>query len=201
MCMVAAALKPSTWLCNGLNPTTPVCSWSGVTCGTANQVITITVSNQGLSGTIPSALGLVSSLQSLDLSNNAILGSIPSTLGNLNGLTNLNLGDNSLLTGTVPSALCKVPVLNIGSLPGCSTSNDNGSDANLIWVLIHRTITSVDIYLDKKSKESGKGGKGTAGFTKRPSNAKSDEGKKSKKQGKDTGGKVTKEKAKGKKGK
>ena len=147
MCMVAAALKPSTWLCNGLNPSTPVCSWSGVTCGAANQVIKIAVSNQGLSGTIPAALGLVSSLQRLDLSNNAILGSVPSTLANLNGLSSINLGGNSLLTGTVPSALCSATVLSLGSLSGCSTSNgkDLSNDNNLNLIACHHIHISVII--------------------------------------------------------
>ena len=132
MCMVAAALKASMWLCNGVNPSSTVCSWPGVTCGTAHQVIAIALSNQGLSGTIPSALGFVSSLQTLDLSNNAILGTLPSTLGNLNGLSSINLGGNALLTSTVPSALCSISVLSIGSLSGCSNSNINGI-LNLIF--------------------------------------------------------------------
>ena len=129
--MVAAALKPSTWLCNGLSPSTPVCSWTGVVCGAAHQVIAIGVSGQKLSGTIPSALGLVSSLQSLDLSNNAILGAVPSTLGNLKDLTNINFSGNTLLTSTVPSALCSLSVLSLGSLTGCSTTTDGESDSSL----------------------------------------------------------------------
>ena len=140
MCMVAAALKPSTWLCNGLNPSTPVCSWVGVTCGAANQVIAIGVSGQSLSGTIPSALGLVSSLQNLDLSNNGILGAVPSSLSNLNGLTSINLGGNAQLTGTVPSSICAVSVLNVGTLSGCTTSNNNGKLLNLNFNIIETTF-------------------------------------------------------------
>ena len=117
---------PSKRLCDGSNnPTTPVCHWPGVHCGLANQVLAIILSSQGLSGTIPTALGLVSSLVSLDLSNNAILGTVPSTLSNLNGLSNINLSGNVMLTGTVPSALCGVSMISVGSLSGCSTSNND----------------------------------------------------------------------------
>ena len=57
-----------------------------------------------LTGTIPSALGNLSSVERLVLGNNSLTGTIPSELGGLSNLEWLNLSNNSL-TGTIPSEL------------------------------------------------------------------------------------------------
>ena len=65
---------------------------------------------------------------------------------------------------------------------------------------MHVTIfIFLSLYADKKSKESGKGGKGAAGLTKGPTTAKGDGGRKSKNVEKDIGGKVGRTKRKEKK--
>ena len=58
----------------------------------------------GLTGSIPSELGNLSSLDLLDLRNNQLTGPIPPELGNLSNLALLFLGGNQL-AGTVPPVL------------------------------------------------------------------------------------------------
>ena len=88
--------------------------------------------SSGLSGTLPSELGVLSDLQHLWLSWNALTGEIPSQLGALHNLWSLVLNGNRLvgpipvqlgnlanlrslwlnfndLTGLVPSEVCSLP--------------------------------------------------------------------------------------------
>lgn len=56
-------------------------------------------------GSIPYNIGILDSIQILvDLSNNSLSGEIPSSLGNLKALENLNLSHNNL-SGSVPNSL------------------------------------------------------------------------------------------------
>ena len=71
----------------------------------------LNLSDNQLTGTIPSALGSLSNLTHLDLrsaaelgSDNALTGTIPAILGNLSNLEYLDLSDNAL-TGTIPTTL------------------------------------------------------------------------------------------------
>lgn len=59
-----------------------------------------------LDGTIPSTLGLLTSLVSLDLSNNALTGSIPEEIGSLPHLTSFNVEDNEGLEASLPAGFC-----------------------------------------------------------------------------------------------
>eukprot|EP00526_Cylindrotheca_closterium_P027771 CAMPEP_0113653786 /NCGR_PEP_ID=MMETSP0017_2-20120614/28781_1 /TAXON_ID=2856 /ORGANISM="Cylindrotheca closterium" /LENGTH=89 /DNA_ID=CAMNT_0000566835 /DNA_START=27 /DNA_END=299 /DNA_ORIENTATION=- /assembly_acc=CAM_ASM_000147 len=65
-----------------------------------------------LSGTIPSEIGNLWSLQALHLSNNRLSGPIPSEMGNLRQLQRLYL-DGNRLTSTIPEQVCyrKNPLL------------------------------------------------------------------------------------------
>ena len=62
------------------------------------------LSDNSLTGRIPSELGNLTNLIRLYLDNNSLSGSIPPELGSLINLTNLYLNDNSL-TGRIPSEL------------------------------------------------------------------------------------------------
>jgi len=93
------------------NSDIPICEWEGVTCrdashvvdgGASSAVITgINVTQQGLSGTIPTELGLLTDLEHLSLNNNILRGSIPQEIANLAKLKTLDL-TNCYLTGTLP---------------------------------------------------------------------------------------------------
>ena len=80
-----------------------VCTWHGVECENG-AVIDLDLSDNNLSGTIPSSLGGLSSLVTLDLSRNQLMGAIPPELANLSSLVSLALFRNQL-TGEIPSEL------------------------------------------------------------------------------------------------
>ena len=67
-------------------------------------------SNLFLSGTIPSTLGDIPTLQSIYLGSNLLAGTIPSELAQLGNLTSLEL-QNNFLTGTIPPELGSLPTL------------------------------------------------------------------------------------------
>jgi hypothetical protein len=80
------------------------CCMYGVTCE-GDSVVAIDLPNNGVSGSIPSVIGLLTALTMLDLSRNPHLtGSIPTELGLLTDLLVLSIGFNSL-KGPIPSHL------------------------------------------------------------------------------------------------
>ena len=110
------------------NTTVPVSDWHGVTTGDEGSVVGLSLFRNGLSGTLPAALGDLTSLETLTLSRNSfsggippelgslanlellqisrggLSGGIPPELGNLASLTNLSLSSNGL-SGSIPAAL------------------------------------------------------------------------------------------------
>ncbi|XP_071930608.1 probable LRR receptor-like serine/threonine-protein kinase At1g53440 isoform X2 [Coffea arabica] len=76
------------------------CTLEDKTC----RVVTIYLSGQDLTGSIPPEIGNLSHLESLDLSSNSLNGSIPNTLVKLSQLSVLNLCDNKL-GGALPKFL------------------------------------------------------------------------------------------------
>ena len=78
-------------------------TWHGVTVSDG-RVTQLEFYRNNLSGTIPAALGGLSSLQKLKLGGNELSGSIPAALGNLPNLEILWLGGNAL-SGSIPSEL------------------------------------------------------------------------------------------------
>ena len=83
--------------------TEPLDEWFGVEADSNGNVTELELSGNNLSGTLPAALGSLTSLTTLDLSDNRLSGTIPD-LGALSSLTTLNLGDNQL-SGTIPDWL------------------------------------------------------------------------------------------------
>ena len=79
------------------------CSWHGVTCADGH-VIQLNLYGNQLNGSIPPALGNLTSLKYLYLYDNQLSGSIPPALGNLANLEQLNLYGNQL-NGSIPPEL------------------------------------------------------------------------------------------------
>jgi hypothetical protein len=74
--------------------------------GLLTSLTHLNLSNNGLTGSIPFQIGKLTSLTYLGLSHNALLGSIPSQIGQLTSLTTLYLHNNALTAGTIPSFVC-----------------------------------------------------------------------------------------------
>ena len=89
---------------NWLMSDRPLEQWYGVTTDSAGRVTRLDLSFNGLSGSIPSALGNLTNLTYLRLNGNGLSGSIPTQLGNLTNLIHLYLGNNQL-SGEIPSSL------------------------------------------------------------------------------------------------
>ena len=108
--MNAAENGLSGWNCSGGHPNISVCTpWYGLECR-QGKVVSISLSGKSLSGTIPSAIGLLRTVSYLDLSSNSIRGSIPSTVGLLSQLNYLNVQQNEL-TGSLPATLGMLSLL------------------------------------------------------------------------------------------
>lgn len=91
-----------------------ICKFTGVSCWNEqeNRLISLTLRELGLAGSIPSDLRLCRSLQNLDLSGNNLTGSIPSDICTwLPYLVTLDLSDNKL-TGEIPADLGNCTFLN-----------------------------------------------------------------------------------------
>ena len=87
-----------SWNYSDANPS----SWNSVICSTSGSfVVSLSLPNSRLVGSIPPDLGLIAHLQSLDLSGNFFNGTLPETLFNSSALKELSLSTN-LFSGDVP---------------------------------------------------------------------------------------------------
>eukprot|EP00547_Thalassionema_nitzschioides_P016852 CAMPEP_0194241774 /NCGR_PEP_ID=MMETSP0158-20130606/7527_1 /TAXON_ID=33649 /ORGANISM="Thalassionema nitzschioides, Strain L26-B" /LENGTH=551 /DNA_ID=CAMNT_0038976727 /DNA_START=62 /DNA_END=1713 /DNA_ORIENTATION=- len=86
------------------------CEWHGVECGAKgsgfeNMVTRIQLTSNGISGSLPNDLAILSSsLSSLVLEDNSLSGAIPDDIGQLMLLTDLNLSGNQLI-GNLPEVI------------------------------------------------------------------------------------------------
>eukprot|EP01041_Mallomonas_annulata_P004177 gene4177-8301_t len=118
LCEFAAATNIGSilrsWRCTNGLPATNICkdsttsSWTGVVCS-SNGIEGMNIQRLHISGTIPSSLGLLTSLTYLSLFSNSLHGVIPSSFGNLINLKSLLLYQNSF-SGSIPSQLCNLPL-------------------------------------------------------------------------------------------
>ncbi|KAA8530842.1 hypothetical protein F0562_005534 [Nyssa sinensis] len=114
----ASANQLTNWNQFQVNP----CTWYKVTCDPNNNVISVSLSSMGFSGTLSPRIGVLKNLSRLSLQGNGITGEIPAEFGNLTSLTMLDL-ENNHLTGEIPSSLgnlkeLKLLILNQNNLTG-----------------------------------------------------------------------------------
>ena len=95
---------------------TMLCSWQGLTgtippaLGARTALAGLDLTGNALSGPVPPALGALTGLRYLRLYKNRLTGSVPPSLGNLTALIDLGLSNNGL-TGPIPPALGKLTAL------------------------------------------------------------------------------------------
>ena len=115
----------------------PVSQWHGIALTNQGRVIRITLASNGLSGPLPTDLGLLTELEVLYLGRNSLTGTIPPELGNLTKLKRLELNNNDLSEGlpTDLGLLTELEFLNLGenSLTGTIPS-ELGNLTKLTWL-------------------------------------------------------------------
>lgn len=79
------------------------CSWFGVEC-TDGRVITLSLNNLCLEGTVSPEIGKLVNLKSINFRNNSFCGRVPEEIGRLKELRVLDLGYNNF-TGPFPMAI------------------------------------------------------------------------------------------------
>ena len=93
------------WQCSSEIPTNDeVCTWSGVLCQN-NQIVSLSLANMGISGTLSPWIGTLYSLRHLNLWGNNLRGTLPIELGGLKSLQTLTLFGNSFI-GKIPDRVC-----------------------------------------------------------------------------------------------
>ncbi|WMV19753.1 hypothetical protein MTR67_013138 [Solanum verrucosum] len=88
------------WNQNQVSP----CTWSKITCDDKGNVIMVSLSSLGFSGTLTPRIGVLKNVNTLSLQGNRITGEIPKEIGDLTSLTMLDL-ENNRLSGEIPASL------------------------------------------------------------------------------------------------
>lgn len=96
----------------------PVCEKKGVGCNSNGLVTEIRLRGLGISGTVPEAIGFLSSLEVLDLGDNRLYGALPVSLKFL-PLRELDVGGNMMTS--IPSGLCQKLGVNKNGIEGVSS--------------------------------------------------------------------------------
>ncbi|KAK1265358.1 putative LRR receptor-like serine/threonine-protein kinase MRH1 [Acorus gramineus] len=98
------------WIgCDGKEMTKDPCNWFGVECS-YGHVVSLTLEDLYLKGTLTPELGKLVYLRELKLRNNSFYGTIPEELGQLQQLNILDVSDNNL-SGAIPSGLGNLELL------------------------------------------------------------------------------------------
>jgi hypothetical protein len=115
------------------------CFWNGVTCDDEEEIQSIVVTANNLRGFIPNDLEILAQdLENLDLSENSITGSIPSVMGTFQNLQALRL-DMNQLSGVIPVELANLADLRRLELNGNFLSGTIASEFGLLRKL--RTLS------------------------------------------------------------
>lgn len=140
-------LSKLNWTCTNGVPTSDVCSWKGILCNRNGFVNDIDISPMQLkmTGSIPTSIGLLSSLTYLSLSSypdySEIGGPIPSSIGYLTSLEYLYLYRNKL-TGSIPTAIGYLHELSILSLHRNSISGTMPTTLGFLSSLVSLSLSN-----------------------------------------------------------
>ncbi|CAN6462020.1 unnamed protein product [Victoria cruziana] len=107
-------------------------TWEGLVCNTSPlRVISLDLSNSGLSGDIATSLSNLTALVRLNLADNNLTGGIPDFLADLTQLAELRLEGNKL-TGSIPDVFAKLNHLRLLDL------SDNNLSGSVPAALLHK---------------------------------------------------------------
>lgn len=89
------------------NDSVHFCQWQGVVCSHRHlqRVTGLSLSGEGLSGSVPPSIGNLTFLRRLKLSSNKLHGTIPKEISHLPRLEHLDLSENSLSGAAIPLEL------------------------------------------------------------------------------------------------
>ncbi|XP_059298679.1 probable LRR receptor-like serine/threonine-protein kinase At5g10290 isoform X2 [Lycium ferocissimum] len=96
----ASSDQLADWNQNQVSP----CTWSKITCDDKGNVVMVSLSSMGFSGTLTPRIGVLKNVNTFSLQGNGITGKIPKEIGNLTSLTMLDL-ENNCLSGEIPASL------------------------------------------------------------------------------------------------
>ncbi|CAA2946042.1 probable LRR receptor-like serine threonine-kinase At5g10290 [Olea europaea subsp. europaea] len=133
----ASGNQLTDWNQNQVNP----CTWSKVICDNNNNVVTVTLSNMGFSGTLSPRIGILTALTTLQLQGNGITGKIPLEFGNLTSLTMLDLENNNI-TGEIPNSLGNLKRLSFLILGGNHLSGSIPESLSSLPNLVNLQLSS-----------------------------------------------------------
>ena len=115
MCNLAAGFAPlpsayvtsaGHWICtNNYVHINDPCTWTNVACDPSCGVFALNLQNSGLTGTVSSYIGTLTTLQGLFLYSYSLAGTIPGEIGALTKLQLLEI-DNNKFTGIFPFSVC-----------------------------------------------------------------------------------------------
>ena len=83
------------------NTSVPICSWYGEIRCSSQDIVTIKVSNNNITGTLPVSWANLTQLRELFLHDNSLTGTLPPSWSSMSQLSFVDLSSNSL-TGTLP---------------------------------------------------------------------------------------------------
>jgi hypothetical protein len=92
---------PPSWICIDQIATEDPCTWAGVVCDAACNLIALNLGNAGIGGTLSASIGNLATLQNILLYGNSIGGSMPVQIGNLQNLQMFEI-DHNRFTGRFP---------------------------------------------------------------------------------------------------
>ncbi len=114
--------------------------WQGVECSSnctisPCHIISLSLSEYGLDGSLTSSLSNLTWLSVLDVSNNKIVGSVPESLGSLMLLSVLSLSSNKLV-GTLPSTMYSLSLLEYFAVDTNYLTGTLSDSIGLSWSLL-----------------------------------------------------------------
>jgi Leucine-rich repeat (LRR) protein len=118
----------------------PVCDWFGVTVQD-DKVTQISLSNNNLTGIIPSQIEQLVNLRGIYVGNNELLGTLTQELGSLTDLTHLSLNNNNF-TGTIPTSLSQLQNLEYLGIERNELTGDIPIELGLLQNLRELRLTS-----------------------------------------------------------